>query len=64
MSCIPMIQAFQSKLEVSNYPLKGRSEAVLQELERVQTLRKIEIAEEKVTRNKNIIYSCQHTPML
>ena len=42
------MQAFQSRLEVSNYAMKARSEEKLQELERIKALRRIEIAEEKV----------------
>ncbi len=43
------VQAFQGHLEVSNYPLKTRSPAKLKELEAVQTLRRIELADRKVS---------------
>ncbi len=42
------MQAFQGHLEVSNYALKARDPAKLKELDTVQTLRRIEIADRKV----------------
>lgn len=42
------LQAFSHRLEVSNYAMKERSHSHVQELERINTLRKIEMAEEKV----------------
>ena len=43
-----LFQAFQMQLEVSNYALKARSSHELKELERVITLRKIEMEDRKV----------------
>ena len=44
-----LFQAFQSQLEVSNYALKARNSHEIKELERVITLRKIEIEDRKVS---------------
>ena len=42
------IQAFQLRIEVSNYPLQKRPQQEMQQLNRVVQLRKIEMAEVKV----------------
>eukprot|EP00731_Ephydatia_muelleri_P020647 Em0013g374a len=43
-----VVKAFQSKLEVRNYALIHRREATLNELERIKTHRRIELAEQEV----------------
>ena len=43
------MQGFQGSLEVSNYPMMDRSEEEQKELDRVHTLRGIEIADRQVS---------------
>ena len=43
------MQGFQGSLEVSNYPMMDRSEEEQRELDRVCTLRAIEIADRQVS---------------
>ena len=43
------VQGFQGSLEVSNYPMMNRSEEELRELDRVRTLRAIELADRQVS---------------
>lgn len=45
---IILFQAFHSDLEVMNYPLKERMEADMAELQRVQKIRKFEMAVSKL----------------
>lgn len=44
-------QAFHSELEVINYPLKERTEKEMLELQRVQIIRRIEMAVSKLVQN-------------
>lgn len=50
------MKTFQGRLEVSNYPMLGRSEAQLKELERIRDLRSVEVVEKRVN-TKNLLAS-------